>query len=120
MEKQKKRDVSELSAEAEYRAMSHTMYELLTDWVWLWAEEFHAHANQSVIYIAKNNVFYDSTKHIEIDYHLVRDYLMKKVFCTLFTLSSKQLNDILIKAISSNIFLILCDKLDMIDIYTLS
>lgn len=29
--------------------------------------------NQFAIYIAKNLLFYDCIKHIEVDYHIVRD-----------------------------------------------
>lgn len=50
--------------------------------------------NQSTRYIAKDYVFPNCTKHIVIDYYLVRDYLVKKVIYTSFTSSSKQLADI--------------------------
>lgn len=44
--------------------------------------------NQSAIYIAQNVTFHDHTKHVEVNYHIVRDVVVKKLTCTLFTLLS--------------------------------
>jgi len=52
--------------------------------------------NQSTIYIAQNSIFHERTKHIEI----VRDDWMKKLVMFQFTLSSKQLADLLTKTVS--------------------
>lgn len=48
---------------------------------------------QSVIYITKNPMFHDDTKHMKGDSHLIRDAVMKKVICAPFILSSEQLID---------------------------
>ena len=34
--------------------------------------------NQATIFIANNLVFYEHTKHIEIDYHFIQHLLVKK------------------------------------------
>jgi len=73
--------------------------------------------NQSVIYIAQNQKLHERTKHIKVDYHLVRDVWTKKVISLPFTPSSKQLADLLTKAASSKVFFVLCSKLGMVDIY---
>jgi hypothetical protein len=121
----KKQDVvSRSSAEAEYRAMAHTACEML------WLRKLMTELgfvqpgpmpmycdNQSAIHIAKNPVFHERTKHIEVDCNLVRDAWEKKVVSLPFTPSSQQLADILTKAASPKVFSTLCDKLGMVDIY---
>lgn len=72
--------------------------------------------NQCTIYIAHNPMFHDCIKHIVVDCHFARDYFVKGVICTVLTLSSEQLDDILIKATLPNVFSIFCDKLLIIDI----
>ena len=78
--------VSRSSAKAEYRVMAHTVCEMM--WLKNLMKELDFRQprpmpmhcdNQSAIYIAQNSVFYERTKHIEIDYHLIRDTWTKKV-----------------------------------------
>ena len=100
--KSKKQDVvSRSSAEAEYRAMTHTVCEIMwfknltmeLDFRQLGPVPMHCD-NQLAIYIAQNPVFHERTKHIEIDCHLVRNAWTKKVVSLSFTSSSKQLADV--------------------------
>jgi len=78
--KSKKQDVSRSSAEAEYKAMTHTTSEMM----WLKNQSFKfgfRHLgpmpmfcdNESAIYIAQNQEFHERTKHIDVECHLVRD-----------------------------------------------
>ena len=69
--------------------------------------------NQSAIYIVQKLMFHKRTKHIEVDCHLVREAWTKKVISLPFTLSSKQLVE-LIRAASPRVFSNLCSKLGMI------
>jgi len=74
----KKQDVvSHSSAEAEYRAMTHTSCEmvllknLLMELNFRQSESMPMHCdNQFTIYIAQNLMFHERTKHIEIDCYL--------------------------------------------------
>ena len=76
----KQHTISRLSAEAEYRSMAATTCELK------WLKELlltldveHPNPmrlycdNQAALHIAANPVFHKRTKHIEINYHFVRD-----------------------------------------------
>ena len=73
--------------------------------------------NEYAIYIAQNSVFHERTKHIEVNYHLVKDAWTKQVISLPFTPSSKQSADLLTKAASPKLFSVLCSKLGIIDIY---
>ncbi|XP_020262584.1 uncharacterized protein LOC109838556 [Asparagus officinalis] len=74
---------SRSSAEAEYRAIAHTACEmiwlqkLLTKLSFTGPMPMHCD-NQSAIYIAKNPVFHERIKHIEVDCNFVRDVWGKK------------------------------------------
>ncbi|GJW66289.1 gag-pol polyprotein, partial [Tanacetum coccineum] len=80
--KSKKQDLlSKSSSEAEYRAMAVTTSEIF--WLhWLLANMVVriSHStllhcdNRSVIQIARNSVFYEHTKHIQIDCHFTRHH----------------------------------------------
>ncbi|GMP56109.1 hypothetical protein CsSME_00020702 [Camellia sinensis var. sinensis] len=89
--------VARSSAEAEYRAMAHTVSEML------WA----------AIFIANNPVFHERTKHIEVDCHFIRDLLLRKQLVTPYVRSEDQLGDILTKPLARPSFLRLSAKLGM-------
>nr|XP_016515974.1 PREDICTED: uncharacterized mitochondrial protein AtMg00810-like [Nicotiana tabacum] len=92
--------VSISSVEAEYRAMSKVvgkltcLHRLLLDlgvscpYVPLFCD------SHAAIHIAKNPVFHERTKHIELDCHLVRAKLVEGLIHLLHTSSSTQLTDI--------------------------
>lgn len=62
-------------------------------------------------------MFHDRTKHIEVNYHLVQDNLVKKMNCTPFTPSSEYLANILTKTtLSSKLF----DKIGITYTYALA
>ena len=72
--------ISRSSTEVEYRSMTQTTCEiiwlksLLTELGILVHIPMPMHCdNQVAIFIANNPVFHERTKHIEIDYHYIRD-----------------------------------------------
>ena len=120
----KQTNVARSSAEAEYRAMAHTVSEML--WLKNLLEELGFTYNeplpmycdnQAAIHIASNPVFHERTKHIEVDCHFIRECVMGQKIATPFTPSSKQVADVFTKALGGKRFSELCDKLGMIDIY---
>ena len=97
----KQTHVARSSTEAEYRAHTDTTSELL--WLrWLLknlgvsissATPLYCD-NQSVIHIAHNNVFYERTKHIEIDCHFICYHLVHGSLKLISVSSKDQLADI--------------------------
>lgn len=79
----KQSTVSRSSSEAEYRAMASASFEitwtirLLTELGVTALQPVTLHCdNQSTLYIAKNPVFHECTKHIAIDCHFTREKVL--------------------------------------------
>ena len=78
--------VSRSSTKAEYRSMTVVTCEIV--WILYCLSEFGIDHkgeallfcdSQSALHIGSNLVFHERTKHIEIDYHVVRDKVLARV-----------------------------------------
>ena len=116
--------VSRSSAESEYRAMTHSMCEIM--WLHQLLMEVGIktvvlaklwYANQAALHIALNLVYHERTKHIEIDCHFVLEKIQLGLISTGYVKTEEQLGDIFTKALSGDRVSYLCNKLGMIDIY---
>jgi Reverse transcriptase (RNA-dependent DNA polymerase) len=114
----KQSTVSRSSTEAEYRAMAVATAELMwlqtlltelgitcTHLPSLWCD------NLSATFLAANPVFHARTKHIELDFHFVREQLQSKRIKVHFVCSADQMANALTKSLPKTRFLLLRDKL---------
>ncbi|KAM1714593.1 hypothetical protein ACFX11_025430 [Malus domestica] len=112
--------VARSSTEAEYRSLAHTVVEItwickifrdinlsLSHVPTLWCD------NISAISLASNPVFHARTKHIEIDYHSIRELVLAKLLKVQFICSQDQLADIHTKSLSTSRFRYLKSKLPL-------
>lgn len=106
--------VARSSTEAEYHAMTLTTAELywlrmlfknlqipLRHCPTIWCDNIGALA------VASNPVFHARTKHIEVDYHFIREKVLNKDIMLQFISTHDQLADVFTKGLSSNRFLLL-------------
>ena len=70
----------------------------------------------SAIFIASNPMFLE-TKHIEMDYHFIRDLVIKKHTVTSYVWCEDHLGDILTKPLARSSFSVLCMNLSMFNLY---
>ena len=67
--------------------------------------------NISTLALASNSVFHARTKHIKVDYHFVREKVLRRDLLLKLVASHDQLADILTKRLPSPRFLWLLSKL---------
>jgi hypothetical protein len=110
--------VSRSSAEAEYRSMATTTCELkwlkgiLSNLGVVHDEPMIIHCDsQAAIHIAKNPVFHERTKHIEVDCHFVRNEVLKNNIRPIYVSTTTQLADIFTKSLVRTQFEFLLGKL---------
>lgn len=110
--------VARSSMEAEYRALAHTVadvtwiHRLLID---LGVTPILPHVvwsdNQFAIALASNPIFHARTKHVEVNYHFIREKVLSKQISVQHIGTQAQTADIFTKALSVDRFQALKNKL---------
>jgi hypothetical protein len=103
----KQSTISRLSTEAEYKAIADATAEII--WVQTLLKELNIFSpkaarlwcdNLGAKYLSANPVFHDMLKHIEVDYHFVRERVFRKLLIIDFVSSKDQVADGFTKALS--------------------
>ena len=112
------------STEAEYRSMATTTCEVT--WLLYLLRDSHVpHQkpvlmycdNQATLHISANPVLHERSKHIEADYHIIRNKILEGTTKTFYVSSRNQLANIFTKVLGVENFLRLLAKLGVINIF---
>ena len=119
----KQQTVSRSSTESEYRAIAHASAELV--WLRSLLKELSVSSSSTPIlwcdnigatYLTANPLFHARTKHIEIDFHFVRDLVSSKTVSVRFISSKDQVTDTFTKPLPTAQFNSLCANLNVRDL----
>ncbi|KAL9992629.1 putative RNA-directed DNA polymerase [Helianthus debilis subsp. tardiflorus] len=114
----KQRTVSRSSTEAEYKALANTVAELT--WLETLMTELRVPMRMAPIlwcdnlgatYLSANPVFHARTKHVEVDFHFVREKVAQRKLSVQFISTHDQIADVFTKPLPSDRFLLLKSKL---------
>ncbi|KAL6321916.1 hypothetical protein AAG906_035626 [Vitis piasezkii] len=110
--------IARSSTESEYRAIANSTAEIIwlrsllselgfssSNPTTLWCD------NVGAIYLCSNPVFHAQTKHIELDYHFIREQVQQRNIRVRFISSDDQIADILTKPLGQRLFVKHRDKL---------
>ncbi|KAI3673709.1 hypothetical protein L6452_39837 [Arctium lappa] len=98
--------VSRSSCESEYRVMANTAAEIV--WITHLLRELHALPpdrptllcdNKSALFMTQNPVSHKRAKHIDLDYHFIRELVSSDKFFTKFVPTNLQVADIITKSL---------------------
>ncbi|KAL7610818.1 hypothetical protein Lser_V15G12059 [Lactuca serriola] len=110
--------VSRSSFESEYRAMANTAAEII--WITHLLQELHALPpdrptllcdNQSALFLTQNPVSHKRAKHIDLDYHFIRELVSSGKLHTKFVPTKLQVADIFTKSLPRHQFEFFREKL---------
>ena len=114
----KQTTVSRSSTEAKYRALTTFAAEL--SWLCILFKELKLYLPYvpviwcdyiSTIALSANPVFHSRTKHLEVDYHFIREKVLRKYLCVGFISGADNFADVFTKPLSAPPFLLICSKL---------
>lgn len=117
--------VSRSSTEAEYRALAATTSEII--WIKHLLQAFNIDTtastllfcdNESTIKLANNPTFHERTKHIELDFHFIRDKVVDNTIKLIPIRSQYQLADLFTKPLPKAKMLPLLSKMALQDIFS--
>ena len=103
--------ISRSSCESEYRALANTASEII--WITHLLRELHVLPsgrptllcdNRSALFLSQNPISHKRAKHIDIDYHFVRELVMSGKLHTKFVSTHLQLADIFTKSLPRPLF----------------
>jgi hypothetical protein len=116
--------IARSTTEAEYRAMTLGVAEML--WLKRLLEDLKVNHvekmklwcdSKSAINIANNHVQYDRTKHVEIDRFFIKEKMESGLLELSHITTGNQVADYLTKGLSSIDLVRLCDKMCLMDIF---
>jgi hypothetical protein len=116
----KQATVSRSSTEAEYKAIANATTELI--WIQTLLKELGVYLhkpprlwcdNVGATYLTANPIFNGRTKHVEVDFHFVREQVAHKAIEVRIISSKDQLADVLTKPLSRAPFIRNCNNLNM-------
>ncbi|KAM1277315.1 hypothetical protein ACFX13_030432 [Malus domestica] len=113
----KQKGVSRSSTESEYRQLAITAATI--SWFRKLFKDLHLHLsppkvwcdNISAIFLASNPVFHARTRHVEVDYHYIREKVTRQELQVGYVVTQDQLADFLTKGLSTYRFNYLLSKL---------
>ena len=117
----KQKSVALSTVEAEYMAASLASCEAL--WlhkllVNLFGQELRPTViycdNQSCIQLSENPVFHDKSKHIEIRYHFIQDYVQRGAVTLQYISTDEQVADVQMRSLGRGKFVFFRDKLGVV------